>query len=95
MSRFTFNLRIDSELKEDSQKLAAMLGISLAALITACLKQLVREKRVYLDFDKDKLSEYFLAAMGQARHQVRTAEFNALKRECRKFIRQEDGPFPT
>ncbi len=95
MSVETFNLRIDCVLKRDAQQLAALLGISLASLIKSCLKQLVREKQLYLQMDKNELSEYFLAAMGEARHQVRRAEFNALKREWMKIIRQEEGPLPT
>jgi len=41
------NVKTDKEVKENAQKVAGDLGLSLSAVINAYLKQFVRNKEVY------------------------------------------------
>jgi len=41
------NVKTDKKIKKDAQKVAAELGLSLSAVISAHLKQFIRNKEVY------------------------------------------------
>ena len=41
------NLKTDKEVKENAQKLASELGLTLSAVINAYLKQFIRTREVY------------------------------------------------
>ncbi|MCK5589004.1 MAG: type II toxin-antitoxin system RelB/DinJ family antitoxin [Candidatus Pacebacteria bacterium] len=40
------NIKVDSDLKSQAQKVASELGLSLSAILSNSLKELVQEKRV-------------------------------------------------
>ncbi len=42
------NIKADKAVKEDAQKLAQELGLSLSAVVNAQLKQFIRSRSVYL-----------------------------------------------
>jgi DNA-damage-inducible protein J len=46
MQKTTMNLRIDSKLKQNAEKITNELGLSMASAITLYLKALVREKGI-------------------------------------------------
>lgn len=46
MKTAMINIKTDKAVKEEAQKLAAELGFSLSALVTASLKQFVRTREV-------------------------------------------------
>ncbi|MDO8521207.1 MAG: hypothetical protein Q7S52_03765 [bacterium] len=46
MKTAMINIKTEKEIKEQAQKLAAELGFSLSALVTASLKQFVRTREV-------------------------------------------------
>lgn len=41
------NIKTDKEVKENAQKVAADLGLTLSAVVNASLKQFIRSKEVY------------------------------------------------
>lgn len=41
------NLKADTKVKKDAQKIAAELGLTLSAVINASLKQFIRTKEIY------------------------------------------------
>lgn len=41
------NIKTDKEVKENAQKIAADLGLTLSAVVNASLKQFIRSKEVY------------------------------------------------
>ncbi|PIR40546.1 MAG: hypothetical protein COV32_02820 [Candidatus Yonathbacteria bacterium CG10_big_fil_rev_8_21_14_0_10_43_136] len=49
MKTAMINIKTDKAVKEEAQKLAAELGFSLSALVTASLKQFVRTREVVIE----------------------------------------------
>jgi addiction module RelB/DinJ family antitoxin len=49
MSQIPVTIKIDADLKQDAQKLAKSLGLSLSAIIENKLRQVVRERRVVFE----------------------------------------------
>ncbi len=51
------NLKTDKEVKENAQKVAAELGLTLSAVINAYLKQFIRNRSVYFSSAPKMTSE--------------------------------------
>lgn len=49
MSQIPVTIKIDADLKQDAQKLAKSLGLSLSAIIENKLRQVVRERRIIFE----------------------------------------------
>lgn len=49
MSQIPITVKIDSELKAESQKLAKSLGLSLSAIVENKLREVVRERRIVFE----------------------------------------------
>ena len=49
MSQIPVTVKIDVELKQEAQKLAKSLGLSLSAIVENKLKEVVRERRVIFE----------------------------------------------
>lgn len=49
MSQIPVTIKIDAELKQEAQKLAKSLGLSLSAIIENKLRQVVRERRIVFE----------------------------------------------
>lgn len=49
MSQIPVTIKIDADLKQDAQKLAKSLGLSLSAIIENKLRQAVRERRIVFE----------------------------------------------
>lgn len=47
MAKAVINIRADMSVKEDAQKVARLLGLSLSAVISAYLNQFIRTKEVH------------------------------------------------
>ena len=54
MSQIPVPVKIDAELKQEAQKLAKSLGLSLSAIVENKLKEVVRERR--LIFEEELIS---------------------------------------
>lgn len=51
MNQIAVTIKIDKDLKEEAQKLAKNLGLSLSAIIENKLRQAVRERRIVFEED--------------------------------------------
>ena len=60
METEVINLKVNSKLKKDGQKLAKGLGLSLSSLIKSLLSQAVREKKVELELEPTPYLEQML-----------------------------------
>lgn len=49
MSQIPITVKIDASLKQEAQKLAKSLGLSLSAIVENKLKEVVRERRVIFE----------------------------------------------
>ena len=49
MSQIPVTIKIDADLKQEAQKLAKSLGLSLSAIVENKLRQVVRERRVVFE----------------------------------------------
>ena len=49
MSQIPVTIKIDSQLKKDSQELAKKLGLSLSAIVENKLREVVRDRRVVFE----------------------------------------------
>ena len=49
MSQIPVTIKIDASLKQETQKLAKSLGLSLSAIVENKLKEVVRERRVVFE----------------------------------------------
>lgn len=58
--------KTEPEIKQEAQKVARKLGISLSSLVNAYLKQVVRTRRVEFDLGEEP-SEYLVEVMKQAK----------------------------
>lgn len=55
--RTIINIKAEKSVKEEAQKTAKELGLSLSALLNAYLKQFIRTKRVYFSLAPDMSPE--------------------------------------
>jgi addiction module RelB/DinJ family antitoxin len=60
------NIKTDSKVKRDAQKVAADLGLSLSGVINGFLKQFVRTKAVFFTLDESIPSDYLLTSIRTA-----------------------------
>ncbi|OGK16293.1 hypothetical protein A2690_02825 [Candidatus Roizmanbacteria bacterium RIFCSPHIGHO2_01_FULL_39_12b] len=66
MKTAVINLKIDSELKKDVQKIAEDLGFSLSAIISSQLKQLVKTRTFTVDAKPLKPTPYLKKILREA-----------------------------
>lgn len=57
MPKTTLNLRVDSDLKKEAEKVIDRLGISMSSAIVLYLNALVREKRIPFDIKAGRNSK--------------------------------------
>ncbi|HBC73021.1 MAG: hypothetical protein UX91_C0006G0211 [Candidatus Amesbacteria bacterium GW2011_GWB1_47_19] len=62
--------KTDPAIKEEAQKIAKKLGISLSSLVNAYLKQIVRTRRVEFSLDEEP-SAYLVKTIKQAEENYR------------------------
>ena len=65
--------KTDPEVKEQAQRVAKKLGISLSSLVNAYLKQIVRTRRVEFTLEEEP-SEYLVKTIKQAEENYRTGK---------------------
>lgn len=53
MSTAVINIKTDTKTKEQAQKIAEELGFSLSSLISASLKQIIRDKRINFSLEQE------------------------------------------
>jgi DNA-damage-inducible protein J len=66
MSASTITIRIDSKDKEAASEIAEYFGFDLSSVTRAFYKQMIRERRIPLDFTMDKPNDESLQAIKEA-----------------------------
>lgn len=77
MSQIPITIKIDSDLKKESQALAKKLGLSLSAIIENKLREVVRERRVVFEEELEP-TPYLEKIMREARKDRKTGR-NVIK----------------
>lgn len=72
------NIKTNSKVKKEAQKVAADLGLTLSGVINGFLKQFVRTKTVIFTLDESHPSNYLLSS-------VRSAEVERKSSKVRSF----------
>ncbi|OGF26575.1 hypothetical protein A2477_01620 [Candidatus Falkowbacteria bacterium RIFOXYC2_FULL_47_12] len=76
MNTAIINIKTDPKVKQQAQKVAADMGLSLSGIINAYLKQMVREKTILFSLaKKEEPSNYLLAAFKEAEEERKNGEF--------------------
>jgi len=79
MNSTIINIKTDIEVKKESQKIAADLGLSLSGVINGFLKQLIRNKAVLFTLNEDTPSDYLLSAIKDSRAERKVGSFHSFK----------------
>ena len=66
MKTTVINIKTDTKVKKEAQKVAADLGLSLSGVINGFLKQFVRTKTVIFTLDESIPSQYLLNSVQSA-----------------------------
>ena len=73
------NIKTDSKVKKEAQKVAADLGLSLSGVINGFLKQFIRTKTVIFTLDESLPSKYLLDSVKSAAEDRKKGETHAFK----------------
>lgn len=71
MNTAIINIKTDSQVKKQAQKLAEDLGLSLSGLINGLLKQVIRTKTITLSASDEEPSEYLIQALKESREDIK------------------------
>lgn len=66
MKTTVINIKTDTKVKKEAQKVAADLGLSLSGVINGFLKQFIRTKTVIFTLDEGIPSQYLLNSVQSA-----------------------------
>lgn len=70
MNNAVINVKVSSDLKAQAQNLAEELGFSLSSLINACLKQMVRTKKVTFNVSEEP-TDYLLKMLKESKEDIK------------------------
>lgn len=70
MNTAVINIKTDSQLKEEAQKIAKELGFSLSSLMNAYLRQLVKGKTVYFSLNEEP-TPYMLNSLKESEADIK------------------------
>lgn len=73
------NIKTDSQVKKEAQKVAADLGLNLSVVINGFLKQFVKNKTVIFTLDESLPSDYLLTSIKSAKADRRKGDFHSFK----------------
>jgi len=79
METAVINIKTDSRVKKEAQKVASDLGLTLSGAINGFLKQLVRDKTFLLTMDEGSPSKYLLDSINESRKERKSKAFYAFK----------------
>jgi len=71
MSKTVINFKIDSQVKEEAQKLARELGVSLSAIVNAQLRELLRTRTLNVSAEP-RLTPYLERIIEEVEHDRKT-----------------------
>lgn len=84
MNTTVINIKTNSEVKANAQRIANDLGFSLSALINGYLRQLVKTKTAHFSLSENTPSEYMLNALKESERDVKMGR-------SRKFTNSKDA----
>ena len=71
MNTAVINVKVDPKTKKAAQTVAAELGLSLSAVISGFLHELIRTKSISFNADEGELSDYAKAALKASEEDVK------------------------
>lgn len=87
MNATSLHVKIETNIKEQAQKTADELGLSLSAVVKVLLKQFVRTRQLSVGLNEEP-TEYFKQLMKEANEDVRAGRVTSFKsgREALDYI---------
>lgn len=79
MNGAVINIKVESKLKAEAQKVAAGLGFSLSSLINGYLRQLIKTKTIHFSLLEEEPSEYLIKALRESEEERRSDRFKSFK----------------
>ena len=77
MNTTVINIKTDSKVKAQAQKVASELGFSLSALINGYLNQLVKTKTVHFSALEETPSEYMIQALRESEEDRKAGRYKS------------------
>jgi DNA-damage-inducible protein J len=79
MNSAVINIKTNIKVKQEAQKIAADLGLSLSGAINGFLKQLIRNKTVVFTLNKNVPSDYLLSFIKESMAERKRGDFYSFK----------------
>jgi addiction module RelB/DinJ family antitoxin len=89
MNTASIFIKTDPHIKEEAQKTAEELGLSLSAIINAYLRELIKTKRVAFSAQPEIPNEHFRHAIERARAHRRHGKASPIFTDDEKLIRED------
>ncbi len=78
MNSTVINIKTDVKVKQEAQKIASDLGLTLSGAINGFLKQLIRDKAILFTLN-NKPSDYLLSSIKESKDQKESGDFYSFK----------------
>lgn len=78
MNSTVINIKTDVKVKQEAQKIASDLGLTLSGAINGFLKQLIRDKAILFTLN-NKPSDYLLSSIQESKDQKESGDFYSFK----------------
>lgn len=79
MNSTVINIKTDVKVKQEAQKIASDLGLTLSGAINGFLKQLIRDKAILFTLNEDRPSDYLLSSIKESKDQKKSGDFYSFK----------------
>ena len=79
MNGAVINIKVESKLKTEAQKVASDLGFSLSSLINGYLRQLTKTKAIYFSLQNEEPSEYLIKALRESEEERKKGQFKSFR----------------
>lgn len=79
MNGAVINIKVESKLKTEAQKVASSLGFSLSSLINGYLRQLTKTKAIYFSLGDEEPSEYLISALRESEEERKRGQSKSFK----------------
>lgn len=70
MNTAVVNVKVDPQVKQEAQKVAKELGISLSGVINGFLKHLIRTKSIHFSLNEEP-SDYLIRSLKESREDIK------------------------
>lgn len=91
MNTAVINIKTDSRLKEEAQKIAKDLGFSLSSLMNAYLRQLVKAKTVHFSLNEEP-TPYMLNSLKESEADIKAGKVSPSFDEAEEAIAWLNNP---